>query len=196
MTKDTTNDQNNPAPAKPANPTGAPTEGVYKSRSDRPNRGPHKQVFVCGVTKRSGPVRQDQPAYNPPTQPAKKPSTQPFDDRRMEIIIGRLLQTGVLLASTTVLIGGALFLIEHHSQPANYRIFSSQSANFLHPSHLLPLLARGDAAAIIQIGILLLIATPVARVAFAVIGFAIERDRLYTLVSLAILAILLLSLFH
>ncbi|MBB5344998.1 DUF1634 domain-containing protein [Tunturibacter empetritectus] len=124
------------------------------------------------------------------------PSSQPFDDHRMEIIIGRLLQTGVLLASATVLVGGAVFLIAHHNQPANYRVFSSESANLLHPSHLLPLLARGDAAAIIQVGILLLIATPVARVAFAVIGFAIERDRLYTIVSLAVLAILLLSLFH
>ena len=38
---------------------GGPTEGVYQSRSDRANRGPRKQVFVCGVTKRSGPVRQD-----------------------------------------------------------------------------------------------------------------------------------------
>jgi len=186
MTKDTTKNQNNPAPAKPANPTGAPTEGVYASRSDRPTR--------------SGPVRQDQPADNPSNKPVNEPTTQPFsqkfDDRSMEIIIGRLLQTGVLLASTTVLIGGALFLLAHHSQPANYRVFSSESANLLHPSHLLPLLAKGDAAAIIQIGILLLIATPVARVAFAVIGFAIERDRLYTLVSLAVLAILLLSLFH
>jgi len=25
----------------------------------RSNRGPHKQVFVCGVAERSGPVRQD-----------------------------------------------------------------------------------------------------------------------------------------
>jgi uncharacterized membrane protein len=120
----------------------------------------------------------------------------PFDDRRMEIIIGRLLQTGVLLASATVLAGGVRFVIEHAGQSANYRTFSSESANLLNPSRLLHLLAIGDASAIIQVGVLLLIATPVARVAFAVFGFAMERDRLYTLVSLAVLIILIVALFR
>jgi len=120
-------------------------------------------------------------------------SRETFDDRRMEIIIGRLLQTGVLLAAITVLVGGVIYLATHANQPANYRTFSSESANLRHPSQLLHLLKTGEASAVIQIGILLLIATPVARVAFAVIGFAIERDRLYTVVSLAVLAILLFS---
>jgi uncharacterized membrane protein len=112
------------------------------------------------------------------------------------MLMGRLLQTGVLLASITVLIGGVLFLIAHANQPANYRTFSAESANLRHPSQLLPLLAAGDPTAIIQLGILLLIATPVARVLFGVIGFAIERDRLYTAVSVAVLTILIISLFR
>jgi hypothetical protein len=47
-----------------ANKISTPTNGrptakpQYKSRSDRPYRGPHKRVFVCGVAKRSGPARQ------------------------------------------------------------------------------------------------------------------------------------------
>jgi uncharacterized membrane protein len=127
------------------------------------------------------------------TSASSTPSQETFDDRRMEIIIGRLLQTGVLLAAITVLLGGVIYLATHANQSANYRIFSSESANLRHPSQLLHLLKTGDASAVIQIGILLLIATPVARVAFAVIGFAIERDRLYTAVSLAVLAILLFS---
>ena len=45
-----------------------------------------------------------------------------------------------------------------------------------------------------QFGLLLLIATPVARVAMAVVGFALERDRLYVVVSLIVLTVLLLSL--
>jgi uncharacterized membrane protein len=122
--------------------------------------------------------------------------TPPFDDHRLEMLMGRLLQTGVLLSSITVLIGGALFLITRANQPANYRTFSAESANLRHPSHLLPLLAAGDPTAIIQLGILLLIATPIARVAFGVIGFAMERDRLYTAVSLAVLTILIISLFR
>ena len=46
----------------------------------------------------------------------------------------------------------------------------------------------------IQLGLLLLIATPVARVVFAVIGFYLERDRMYTIVSLIVLAVLVFSL--
>jgi uncharacterized membrane protein len=57
-------------------------------------------------------------------------------------------------------------------------------------------IATGDPATIIQLGILLLIATPVARVAFALVAFAIERDRLYVAVSLIVLAVLLFSFFH
>ena len=135
------------------------------------------------------------------TEQQKKPATSAsptpaFDDHRLEMLMGRLLQTGVLLASVTVLIGGVLFLIARANQPANYRTFSAESANLRHPSHLLPLLAVGDPTAIIQLGILLLIATPIARVLFGVIGFAIERDRLYTAVSIAVLTILIISLFR
>ncbi len=46
----------------------------------------------------------------------------------------------------------------------------------------------------IQLGLLLLIATPIARVAFSVVGFAIERDRMYVVFTLIVLAILLYSL--
>jgi uncharacterized membrane protein len=50
--------------------------------------------------------------------------------------------------------------------------------------------------AIIQLGLLLLIATPVARVLFSAIAFALERDYLYVLITLIVLGILLYSLFE
>ena len=56
---------------------------------------------------------------------------------------------------------------------------------------MLRAVARGDATAAIQLGILLLVATPICRVIFAVIGFLLERDRLYVVVSLTVLAVLL-----
>jgi uncharacterized membrane protein len=119
-----------------------------------------------------------------------------FDDRRMETMMGRLLQVGVLLASTVVLVGGFLYLKEHRDKPVDYRTFTGESAALRHPTQLLHLLAAGDAAAIVQLGILLLIATPIARVFFAVIGFAIERDRFYVCISLVVLSVLLFSLFR
>ncbi len=119
-----------------------------------------------------------------------------FNDQRMEIIMGRLLQAGVLLASAVVLVGGVLYLTANASHPANFRSFSSEPADLRHPVQMMPLLAHGNPAAIIQFGILLLIATPIARVVFAVLGFALERDRLYVAVSLIVLAILMFSIFH
>lgn len=117
-----------------------------------------------------------------------------FDDERMEYIMGRLLQAGVLLASVVVLIGGVIYVRSHAAAPMNYRVFRSEPAFLRHPGQLFRQLAAGDGAAIVQFGVLLLIATPIARVVFAVVAFAIERDRLYVAVSLFVLAVLLVSL--
>jgi uncharacterized membrane protein len=121
---------------------------------------------------------------------------QHFDDYRMEVIMGRLLQVGVLLASAVVLVGGVLYVRTHSDRPANYRTFLSEPANLRHPAEMFRLVATGDGAAIVQLGVLLLIATPIARVVFAVVGFAVERDRLYVVVSLVVLAVLMVGLFH
>ena len=114
-----------------------------------------------------------------------------FDDRRMELIMGRLLQFGVLLASFVMLIGGILYTHSHHGEKPNYRVFSSEPQSLRHLSGVVGGIRAGDPAAIIQLAVLLLIATPVARVVFALIGFSIEKDRLYVGISAAVLAVLL-----
>ena len=114
-----------------------------------------------------------------------------FNDERMEIIMGRLLQVGVLLAASVVLVGGVLYVFAHAGESANYRVFVAQPAGFRRFASMLRAVARGDATAVIQLGILLLVATPICRVIFAVIGFLLERDRLYVVVSLTVLAVLL-----
>ena len=118
-----------------------------------------------------------------------------LSDERMEYIMGRLLQVGVLLASIVVLVGGMLFAWSHFGRVADYRNFAGAPAELRSISGLWHLLLAGDAAAIIQIGVLLLIATPIARVVFAVVGFALERNKLYVVVSLTVLAVLMISLF-
>ena len=110
--------------------------------------------------------------------------------------MGRLLQVGVLLASLVVLIGGVLYMRAHAGSWPDYHTFKSE------PEHLRQLagvgrgVAAGDPASIIMLGVLLLIATPVARVAFAVLAFAMERDKLYVAVSLLVLAVLLFGFIH
>jgi uncharacterized membrane protein len=117
-----------------------------------------------------------------------------LDDARMEIVMGRLLQVGVLLAASVVLAGGLMYVIAHAGESANYRVFTARPLELRHPAALLRGIGRGDASAIVDLGILLLVATPICRVIFAVIAFAIERDRLYVAISLTVLAVLLFGM--
>jgi uncharacterized membrane protein len=129
-------------------------------------------------------------------KPAEAGQQDHFDDRRMEIIMGRLLQVGVLLASFVMLAGGLLYVRAHHAGIPDYRIFKSEPQALRHVGGVISGVAAGDPAAIIQLAVLLLIATPVARVVFALVAFGIERDKLYVGVSALVLAVLLLGFFR
>lgn len=128
---------------------------------------------------------------DPVSERESQPMAHGFDDAQMEIIMGRLLQVGVLLAASVVLVGGAMYLYAHANEQSNYRVFLAQPVELRHPAGLLRGVVGGNASAVIQLGILLLVATPIFRVIFAVVGFAIERDRLYVGISLTVLAVLL-----
>jgi uncharacterized membrane protein len=132
---------------------------------------------------------EQNPAAQPPASDGRNAGG--FDDARMELVMGRLLQAGVLLAAAVVLLGGARYLFAHAGERSNYRVFIAKPLELRHPAALLHGLPHGDPAAIIDVGILLLVATPICRVIFAVVGFAIERDRLYVAISLTVLAVLL-----
>ena len=120
----------------------------------------------------------------------------PIDDKRIEQIIAKLLRFGVILSATVVLIGGVMYLRHEHADLPQYSVFHGHDAPFRTPRSIVPSAFLENSQAIIQIGILLLIATPVARVIFSVIAFALERDRMYVVFSLTVLLILLFSLFH
>ena len=114
-----------------------------------------------------------------------------FDDQRMEVMMGRLLQWGVLLASLVMMVGGILYVRAHQGETPNYRVFSSEPQNLRQFGGIANGIKAGEPAAVIQLAVLLLIATPVARVIFALIAFIAERDKLYILVSTVVLAVLL-----
>lgn len=119
-----------------------------------------------------------------------------MDDRRLEIIIGNLLRAGVLIAAGVVTVGALFFLAHNHSARADFHTFAMESANLRSMQSIARSAAQLDSKGLIQFGLLLLIATPVARVALAVVGFAMERDRLYVVVSCIVLAVLLFSMLH
>lgn len=117
-------------------------------------------------------------------------------DRNLEIAIGRMLQAGVLLSGLVVLAGGILYLLHATGPRPDYSHFHGVAEHLRIPWGIWHGAIHGDAESVIQLGLLLLIATPVARVIFAGVGFLIERDRLYFWVSAAVLAVLLYSLWH
>jgi uncharacterized membrane protein len=122
-------------------------------------------------------------------------SAQNWDDQRIEIIIGALLRTGVILAAAVVFFGAVVYLAHHGREIPNYAVFHGEPENLKSASDIAHDALGISGRAIIQLGLLLLIATPVARVLFSAIAFAIERDYMYVVITLIVLAILLYSLF-
>ncbi|HVC46760.1 MAG TPA: DUF1634 domain-containing protein [Terracidiphilus sp.] len=119
-----------------------------------------------------------------------------MDDQHLENIIGNLLRAGVLLAAAVVFSGGLLYLLRFHAQPAHYGVFAPGGDEVRTLPGIFRSAMHGNSLGLMQFGLLLLIATPVARVAMAVAGFALERDRMYVVVSLIVLGVLLFSLMH
>jgi uncharacterized membrane protein len=117
-----------------------------------------------------------------------------MNDQRLETIIGMLLRTGVVLAAVIVTLGGILYLFRFHAATVNFHSFVAGGSDIRTVSGILLSAAHFQSAGLMQFGLVLLILTPVARVALAVVGFALERDRLYAVVSVIVLVILALSL--
>jgi uncharacterized membrane protein len=126
-------------------------------------------------------------------------------DQRLEVAIATLLRIGVIAAAVLVAIGGVLVLRHPEAPVPNYHVFNapgdrSSAIATGTPMHSIGAVFRrlrhGSGASIIDLGLLVLIATPIARVVFAIIGFAREHDTLYTVISVIVLAILIVSLMH
>jgi uncharacterized membrane protein len=121
-------------------------------------------------------------------------ASQAWGDRRFEVTIGKLLRFGVLLAAAWVLAGGIHYLIQFHGGRPDYKVFRGETADLRYLREIVRGAIEFNARAFIQLGLLLLIATPVARVAFSVIGFALEKDWMYVGITLIVLALLIYSL--
>ena len=108
-------------------------------------------------------------------------------------LIGRLLQIGVLIAAAVVLVGGVMLLV-----PARVRACVATFSTTASPLQGLIRISSGafalDSMAIVQLGLVLLIATPVMRVALTLVAFALQRDRLYIVLTAVVLALLLYGL--
>jgi len=118
----------------------------------------------------------------------------PAGDPRLQAVVGTLLRVGVLLAAAVVLVGGLVYLARHGAAVPSYQVFRSQPENLRSLAGIVRTAVALDDRGIVQLGLVLLVATPIARVAIAGVVFGIERDRSYVLVALLVLALLLWSL--
>ena len=75
-------------------------------------------------------------------------------DTQLEILIGRVLRLGVITSTVCLAIGLALALAQQQWSPV-----------------------------LLEAGILLLIATPAARVVLSIVEYAIARDRLFLILT-------------
>jgi uncharacterized membrane protein len=112
----------------------------------------------------------------------------------MERTIGRLLRWGVSISSAIVLLGAICFLHRHSHEPASFHAFQVTAPMYRSIAGTAIAAAQFDCRAVIQVGLLFLIATPIARVAFSLVAFGVERDWIYVAVTSVVLAILVSSL--
>ena len=116
-----------------------------------------------------------------------------FQDKDLQALVGNLLRIGVLVAMTIVIAGTFLFLYQHGREAAAYEVFDKKDV-FSFPQFWQQL-KHGESTAIVNLGVMVLIATPVARVIFTLIGFWLEKDRLYTAIAFLVLCIIIFSMF-
>jgi uncharacterized membrane protein len=119
---------------------------------------------------------------------------QVWSDKRIENILGNLLRAGVGLSAFIVFCGGIVYLARHGHAPADYRVFEGEPSDLRNVPGVVRDAWQLSGRGIIQLGLLFLIATPVARVIFSIWGFAAEHDRMYVVFTVIVLAILLFSL--
>ncbi len=117
-----------------------------------------------------------------------------WNDEKVERIIGTLLRIGVSVSAAVVFLGALVYLVRNGSAVPAYGTFQGE------PADLTALKGIADAAlsfsgrGIIQFGLVLLMLTPVARVAFSIAAFALEHDRLYVIIASIVLAVLAYSM--
>jgi uncharacterized membrane protein len=121
--------------------------------------------------------------------------TRGFRDKDMQEIIGWVLRAGVFISMIVVFFGGIVYLYRHGQSTADYHEFKGVPDFVSSFSGIMNGILTFRGRAIIQAGIILLIATPVIRVLFSTIGFILEKDHLYTAISLIVLFIIIISAF-
>ena len=117
-----------------------------------------------------------------------------WSDEQFDIVLAHVLRAGVLLSASIVACGGVVFLVRHGFETPSYHVFRGEPVPLRSVHGIVAEGLRLSGRGLIQLGLLLLIATPIARVVFSVAGFVRQRDWLYVAITLVVLALLGYSL--
>lgn len=134
----------------------------------------------------------ESPSPSPPSPAPRGPSR--WSDEEVDQLLGNLLRLGVIVATAVAAIGGVLFLARHGFEPSKGHVFVGEPAELRSVRAIVRAALTLRADAIVQLGLVLLIATPVARVAMSLVAFILQRDRVYIVVTSIVLALLIFSL--
>jgi len=118
-----------------------------------------------------------------------------FTDVDLNRSVGNLLRLGVILSVITSLIGFIKLFTEGFKMPRKYTMLDMGTSSEKVWGHFWDTLCKGEGMAIIQLGILMLIFTPLMRIIFALIGYLKEKDYVYVIISSIVLAIMAVSFF-
>jgi uncharacterized membrane protein len=115
-------------------------------------------------------------------------------DEDLERIMGNLLRCGVLTSLCVVVLGAVFYLFQHGSETPSYKQFLGEPRRFSEVKQVWQTALEGRGRSIIQLGLFILIATPIARIVFSIIGYILEKDYLYIAITLIVLSVILCSL--
>ncbi|WP_113661963.1 DUF1634 domain-containing protein [Pedobacter nanyangensis] len=120
--------------------------------------------------------------------------TKNITDKDIQSLVGNLLRAGVYISMGIVILGGIIYLFDHSSEKIDYAVFDFNKVSLKTVAGIFSEVLTFKGVAVVQFGLLMLIFTPIARVLMAVVSFFIERDYLYVLIGLIVLAIIMASL--
>ncbi|HVW97935.1 MAG TPA: DUF1634 domain-containing protein [Mucilaginibacter sp.] len=117
-----------------------------------------------------------------------------FKDTDIQKLVGQVLRGGMIVSISIVFFGGIFYLWRHGHSVPDYKAFKGIPAFLQHTDSLISAAFALKGQAIIQLGIVLLVATPILRVMFSTVGFLLEKDYLYVGISLLVLIIIFASM--
>jgi uncharacterized membrane protein len=118
----------------------------------------------------------------------------PWTESRMNRTMGVLLRVGVVASAVVVLAGAVWYCLSTGGTAAAYHVFHGVLPELTSPTATVQAAFQGNPAAWSQLGLLILIATPVARVVYSAAVFALQRDWTFTIITLVVLAVLVYGL--